>query len=201
MKVALEKSFEINAPVADCWELLSDIPRLTTCMPGASITRVIDASHFAGSVAVNVGPMRLQFAGELELMMIDAFAHTLVLLAKGVDKKGSSATMQLRVSLLSHSKQSTTLQGQAEVTVNGQLAQLGSRMIGPISEVILSQFADQFRQQVAELSGTSAPLTAPDNYMGSQSTLNVALLLWASAKRALCRLWGKSDTPSLDVKK
>ncbi len=198
MKVSLETSFEINAPIADCWELLSDIPRLATCMPGASITRIIDTSHFTGSVMVNVGPMRLQFAGELELMMIDAYARSLVLMAKGVDKKGSSATMKLTVSLLSKSKQSTSLQGQAEVTVNGQLAQLGARMIGPISEVILSQFAEQFRLKVAQSSSATAPASDTDS---QKPALNVALLLWASIKRVVCRLLGRADTPSLDVKK
>lgn len=197
MKVALEKSFEIHAPVADCWELLSDIPRLTTCMPGASITRVIDASHFTGNVTVTVGPMRLQFAGELELMMIDAFARTLVLMAKGVDKKGSSATMQLTVSLFSQTKQVTLLQGQAEVTVNGQLAQLGSRMLGPISEVILSQFADQFRQQVVHASGSADSSAGASTDAESQKpALNAALLLWASVKRVLASVWGKAGTRS-----
>jgi hypothetical protein len=147
---------------------------------------------------VNVGPMRLQFAGELELMMIDAYARSLVLMAKGVDKKGSSATMQLTVSLLSKSKQSTSLQGQAEVTVNGQLAQLGARMIGPISEVILSQFAEQFRLKVAQSSSATAPASDTDS---QKPALNVALLLWASIKRGVCRLLGRADTPSLDVKK
>ena len=33
MKVELEKSFVIEAAVADCWQLLSDIPRVATCMP------------------------------------------------------------------------------------------------------------------------------------------------------------------------
>ncbi len=104
MKVELEKSFVIEAAVADCWRLLSDIPRVTTCMPGASITQVIDASHFAGRVMVNIGPMRLQFAGELELVMIDASARKLVLMATGTDKSGSSATMKLTTILVDKKK-------------------------------------------------------------------------------------------------
>ena len=131
MKVELEKSFVIEAAVADCWQLLSDIPRVATCMPGASITQVIDASHFVGLVMVSIGPMRLQFAGDLELDMIDASAYKLVLIATGTDKSGSSATMKLTATLVEKENHQTLLHGQAEVTVNGQLAQFGSRMIAP----------------------------------------------------------------------
>ena len=199
MKVELEKSFVIEAAVADCWQLLSDIPRVATCMPGASITQVIDASHFVGLVMVSIGPMRLQFAGDLELDMIDVSAYKLVLIATGTDKSGSSATMKLTATLVEKENHQTLLHGQAEVTVNGQLAQFGSRMIAPVSDVILSQFADHFRQKLLQ------PLTAAEASEASETpkkpekpVLNASSLLWASAKKLLSSLWGKSDSLSTD---
>lgn len=193
MKVELEKSFIINAAVADCWQLLSDIPRVATCMPGASITQVIDPSHFVGLVMVSIGPMRLQFAGELELVMIDASAYKLVLMATGTDKSGSSATMKLTTTLVDKKNHETLLYGQAEITVNGQLAQFGSRMIAPVSDVILSQFADQFRQKLMQ------PSAHPEAFVQTKKpVLNVSILLWTSAKKLLSSLWGKSDSPSAE---
>ena len=193
MKVELEKSFAIKAAIADCWRLLSDIPRVATCMPGASITQVIDASHFVGLVMVSIGPMRLQFAGELELMMTDASARKLVLMATGTDKSGSSATMKLITTLVEKENHETILHGHAEITVNGQLAQFGSRMIGPVSDVILSQFADHFRQKLMQPSIAAEAYVKPE-----KPTLNASILLWASAKKLLSSLWGKSDSPSTD---
>jgi len=196
MKVELEKSFVIKAAVADCWRLLSDIPRVATCMPGASITQVIDASHFVGLVMVSIGPMRLQFAGELELVMIDASAYKLVLMATGTDKSGSSAAMKLTTTLVDKEKNETLLHGQAEITVNGQLAQFGSRMIAPVSDVILSQFADQFRQKLMQ------PSAHPVAFVETEKpVLNASILLWGSAKKLLSRLWSKSDSPSTDHNK
>jgi len=193
MKVELEKSFVIKAAVAECWRLLSDIPRVATCMPGASITQVIDASHFVGLVMVSIGPMRLQFAGHLELVMIDTSAHKLILMATGTDKSGSSATMKLTANLVDKKNHETLLHGQAEVTVNGQLAQFGSRMIGPVSDVILSQFADQFRQKLMQPS-----IDDEATIESEKPALNASILLWVSAKKLLSRLWGKSDSPSTD---
>ncbi len=202
MKVELEKSFVINAAVADCWRLLSDIPRVATCMPGASITRVIDASHFVGLVMVSIGPMRLQFAGELELVMIDASARKLVLMATGTDKSGSSATMKLITVLVAKENHETLLNGHAEVTVNGQLAQFGSRMISPVSDVILSQFADHFRQKLLQPSTAAEVSEALEESEPSEASekpvLNASSLLWATAKKLLSSLWGKSDSPSSD---
>lgn len=196
MKVELEKSFVIKAAVADCWQLLSDIPRVATCMPGASITQVIDASHFVGLVMVSIGPMRLKFAGDLELDMIDVSAYKLVLIATGTDKSGSSATMKLTATLVEKENHQTLLHGQAEVTVNGQLAQFGSRMIAPVSDVILSQFADQFRQKLLQPSTVAEASVASKK--PEKPVLNASILLWASAKKLLSSLWGKSDSPSTD---
>lgn len=193
MKVELEKSFVIEAAVADCWRLLSDIPRVATCMPGASITQVIDASHFAGRVILSIGPMRLQFAGELELVMIDASARKLELMATGTDKSGSSATMKLTTTLVDKKNQGTFLHGLAEITVNGQLAQFGSRMIAPVSDVILSQFADQFKQKLMQPSAHAEALVET-----KKPVLSASSLLWASAKKLLRNLWGQSDSSSTD---
>ena len=196
MKVELEKSFVIEAAVADCWQLLSDIPRVATCMPGASITQVIDASHFVGLVMVSIGPMRLQFAGDLELDMIDVSAYKLVLIATGTDKSGSSATMKLTATLVEKENHQTLLHGQAEVTVNGQLAQFGSRMIAPVSDVILSQFADHFRQKLLQPSTVAEASEASKK--PEKPVLNASILLWASAKKLLSSLWGKSESHSTD---
>jgi carbon monoxide dehydrogenase subunit G len=202
MKVELEKSFVIKAAVADCWQLLSDIPRVASCMPGASITRVIDASHFVGLVMVSIGPMRLQFTGELERVMIDASARKLVLMATGTDKSGSSATMKLITVLVAKENHETLLNGHAEVTVNGQLAQFGSRMISPVSDVILSQFADHFRQKLLQPSTAAEVSEALEESEASEASekpvLNASSLLWATAKKLLSSLWGKSDSPSSD---
>ena len=128
--------------------------------------------------------------------MIDASVYKLMLIATGTDKSGSSATMKLTATLVEKENHQTLLHGQAEVTVNGQLAQFGSRMIAPVSDVILSQFADHFRQKllqpptVAEASEASKKPEKP--------VLNASILLWTSAKKLLSSLWGKSDSLSTD---
>ena len=56
MEVTIDKQYPIPASIENCWEVLSNITDLATCMPGASITEKIDDSNYKGSVKVKVGP-------------------------------------------------------------------------------------------------------------------------------------------------
>jgi hypothetical protein len=125
--------------------------------------------------------------------MIDASARKLELMATGTDKSGSSATMKLTSTLVDKKNHETILHGQAEITVTGQLAQFGSRMIAPVSDVILSQFADQFKQKLMQPSAYSEALVET-----KKPVLSASSLLWASAKKLLRNLWGQSDSSSTD---
>jgi len=119
-------------------------------------------------------------------------------MAKGVDKKGSSAMMQLTASLVDKQNQESALRGHAEITVNGPLVQLGSRMIGPVSDVILCQFAEQFRQKVS-LSTEAADMSKDAE--PPQPALNATQLLWLTARRVLSGTLAKENSSSSGVKK
>src|SRR5579863_6867094 len=114
MQVTLDKQYPIAASVDTAWAILANIPELTTCMPGAQITERIDDSHYKGSVKVKVGPAIAAFAGDIEVLNVDAAAHTLRMLGKGADKGGSSASMDLTATLTPAAGGASSLQGRAE---------------------------------------------------------------------------------------
>jgi uncharacterized protein len=147
MEVILEKQYPVAAGLDAAWSVLSNIPELATCMAGAQITEEIDATHYKGSVRVKVGPAVAAFAGTLEVLSLDPLTRTLKMLGKGADKGGSSASMELTARLLDAGNGSSTLEGHAEVIVNGKFAQFGGRMMSSISDVILAQFAETFSQK------------------------------------------------------
>jgi carbon monoxide dehydrogenase subunit G len=130
---------------------------LATCMPGAQITEEIDDKHFKGSVRVKVGPAVAAFAGTIEILTLDPVTRTLKMMGKGADKSGSSASMELTATLVAADNGHSTLEGHAEVIVNGKFAQFGGRMMTSVSDMILLQFADVFSQKAQALQGVSAP--------------------------------------------
>jgi carbon monoxide dehydrogenase subunit G len=158
MEVTIDKQYPIPASIENCWQVLSNITDLATCMPGASITEKIDDSNYKGSVKVKVGPATAAFAGDIEVQGIDPEKKEIRMLGKGADKGGSSASMQLTASLLAQADGTTNLVGKADVIVNGKFAQFGGRMMTSVSDMILKQFADNFSIKAQALTTVNAPL-------------------------------------------
>jgi len=167
MEVILDKKYPIAAGLEASWTVLSNMHELATCMPGAQITEEIDPTHFKGSVRVKVGPAVAAFAGTIEILTLDPATRTLKMMGKGADKGGSSASMELTAVLVAAENGHCTLEGHAEVIVNGKFAQFGGRMMTSVSEMILLQFADVFAQKAQSVQGATAgadgaaPVAAP----------------------------------------
>ena len=158
MEVKLDKRYPVAATPAQAWAVLSDIHAIAACMPGAAITEQLDATHYKGTVKSKIGPAVMSFGGDIELQGLDEATRELKMLGKGADKAGSSASMQLTARLEDGETPGTTmLMGQATITVSGKLAQFGSRLLVPVSDAMLAQFADNFRAAAA-----AVPLAAPE---------------------------------------
>ncbi len=145
MEVKLDKRYPIAASPPQAWQVLCDIRATAACMPGAAITEQIDATHFKGTVKSKVGPAVMMFGGDIELLGVDAAAMELKMLGKGADKSGSSASMNLVAHLEPGPEAGqSVLVGQATIIVSGKLAQFGSRLLVPVSDAMLGQFAGNF---------------------------------------------------------
>jgi carbon monoxide dehydrogenase subunit G len=168
-------------------------------MPGAAITEQVDETHYKGTVKTKIGPAQMAFAGEIEVLEWDAAARRLRLLGKGADKAGSSASMNLDASIEPGvGDADCTLVGRATVTVSGKLAQFGSRLLVPVSDAMLAQFADAFRAAAAAVPATAAPAAAeapPPAPAPSPAepvkALNVLALLGQVLRTWLARLFGR----------
>ena len=146
MEVKLDKRYPIDASPAQVWAVLRDVRTVAGCMPGATITDQLDATHYKGAVKVKIGPALAAFAGDIEVLAVDETAHRTQLLGKGADKSGSTAAMNLNAHVEpGETPGQSVLVGEAVVTVNGKFAQFGGRMMVQVSDMILGQFADNFR--------------------------------------------------------
>jgi len=150
MEVKLDKQYPLEVSVEQAWAVLSDIRAVGSCMPGAQITEQLDDTHYRGTVKTKVGPASMQFGGEIEVLGIDVAARAMQMVGKGADRGGSSASMKLSAHIEpGATPQTSLLVGQATVTVSGKLAQFGSRLLVPVSDAMLAQFADNFRAAAA----------------------------------------------------
>jgi carbon monoxide dehydrogenase subunit G len=212
MEVKLNKRYSVAATPEQAWAVLGDIRATATCMPGAQITEQVDDTHFKGTVKSKIGPAVMSFGGEIEVQGIDPAAKSLQLMAKGADKSGSSAAMQLTAHLeAGDAAGTTTLVGVATITVSGKLAQFGSRLLVPVSDAMLAQFADNFRNaaaavplvapadpgavaapEAAAASATAAPGASPTAPAAAAPVkeLNALVLMWTVFRNWLAQLFG-----------
>lgn len=204
MKVQLEKTFPMPASAATAWVLLQDIEGVASCMPGASITERIDATHYKGTVAVKFGPASMAFRGEIEVLALDAASRTLHLIGKGTDSTGSSgASMDLTARVDAVDASSSNLIGNSEVSMSGKAAAFGGRMMGTVADQVLKQFAASFASKVQAMqaqapppSGTAGPATdaaaAPTPPIGPSkpTQLDGFAFVWALLKDWLRSLFG-----------
>lgn len=205
MEVKLDKRYPVAASVEQCWAVLSDVRAVAACMPGAQITEQLSETQFKGTVRAKVGPAVMNFGGDIELQALDASARRLQMLGKGADKAGSSASMQLAAQVEpGDAPHNAVLVGTATIAVSGKLAQFGSRLLVPVSDAMLGQFADHFRAAaaatplaaapaVAEQEPGSAPadevLPAPPAVQPRE--LNALALMWTVFRNWLAGLFGR----------
>ena len=172
MEVKLDKQYPLDVDADRAWALLSDLKATAECMPGAQILEQLSDTSYKGAVKIKVGPAVAQFGGTVDVIETSAETKTVVLRGKGADKGGSSASMDLSAAIavdpvnVNH----CVLNGSAAVIVNGKFAQFGGRMMVQVSEMILAQFVENFRQTALTLptaGDASAPASAPDGADGA----------------------------------
>ncbi len=196
MKVNLEKTFPLPVSADAAWRFLQDVQAVAACMPGAKITERVDDSHYKGTVTSRVGPATLSFNGTIEIIEVDAANKTLRMVGKGTDRSGSSgASMDLTARIEADGNDKSNLVGNSEVSMTGKAATFGGRMIVPVADQILKQFAGNFAQRVqAAASATQAgsdEATGAAGQAQAETSLNALALLWEVIKDAFRRLFGR----------
>jgi carbon monoxide dehydrogenase subunit G len=203
VEVKVDKRYPLEVDAERAWVVLRDLRSVSVCMPGAELTDQVDDSHFKGKVKVKVGPATALFDGDVIMQQVDDAARQIRLNAKGADKGGSSATMDLTASIEPvESPAACVLVGRADVIVNGKFAQFGGRMMSQVSDMILGQFAGNFGAAAAALPApgageTATPVADAAAAQAALSTrdreINAFAMFWQMVKNWFAGLFGKSS--------
>jgi carbon monoxide dehydrogenase subunit G len=141
----IEKTFEVQEPLEKVWAFLSDPRKVATCVPGAQITEQVDEKTYKGAIKVKVGPSVTDYTGEVQIVRLDAQAHEIEILGKGQDVRGrGSASMKMTGKLSALPSGGTQVVSESEINVVGILAQMGSRVIAEVSNIMFQEFTKNF---------------------------------------------------------
>ena len=91
MVATIKKEFSIEEPLDKVWASISNPNEIVSCVPGAELTETIDETHYKGQVSLKFGPVKAQYAGQIEITEMDHTQHKMGLNGKGLDSKGKGS--------------------------------------------------------------------------------------------------------------
>ncbi|CAN3128535.1 SRPBCC family protein [Mycobacterium sp. smrl_JER01] len=160
----LVNEFTVDASLDATWAVLTDIPTVVECVPGAELIRHEGADYHA-HVVVKVGPIAMTLAGKATLVSKDDTAREMVVHGAASDRKGNGSTAAT-VRLTAHDDFGrSTVVVRTDLELSGRIAQFGKGAIVPVSNRIIGQFVDRLDAVIAgevpQATSPSPQITAP----------------------------------------
>lgn len=128
---------DIAAPQPEVWAFLLDPERVGSCGPGVESITVIDDRLFQAVVKVGIGQFRSRFTVDLELA--DLAAPSVATIRARGSAPGTAVDATARMTLEDAAERGTRMRWEADVTVSGKLAAVGSRMIDWTANKLIGQ--------------------------------------------------------------
>lgn len=153
----ITNQFQVAQPVESVWGFFGDIPQVAACLPGTELATELGDDRYGGTVAIGLGPVKLDFDGSAEITNRDEAARTITVAASGADRKGrGQATLDLTASL-APAVGGTSVEVAMDLQISGAAAQYGRGLVSDITAVLLSDFAANVQNRLAAAAAGGDP--------------------------------------------
>lgn len=147
--IPLHQEFHVDLPIDQTWALLTDLPKVARCMPGASLDEVVDG-EYRGGLSTKIGPISAKYRGVAVFQERDDVAHRAVIEARGREEKGSGSASALITTHLKPDGERTLVDVSTELAISGRAAQFGRSLLAEVSNSIVEEFVRGLRAMIAE---------------------------------------------------
>ena len=192
----------LSFPREVVWRELHDFAMVARSMPGVSLEPASPGDHLRGILALKLGPIAANFAGEAEVSMEDSI-HTGIVRGQALDRKSSSrARSEVRFSLAGEG-QATRLDIKVDFALSGPLAQFSrGSIVQEIAQRLTRDFARNLEAAIAErlTASTMADAALPEvpvagkslahTFESSSAPIGLVGLLWSAFVAWLRRRFG-----------
>jgi uncharacterized protein len=151
----LKNTFEVPLSAEDTWRLLTDLPRIAPCLPGAHLDEVVDGQYH-GKLSARIGPVAARYAGTAQFLERDEVAHRAVIAARGREERGSGSAQATITASLHPEATGTRVDLATEIAVSGRAAQFGRSLLADVSSGMISDFARRLEALIAGDTGAAA---------------------------------------------
>lgn len=141
--------FDLSVPVDTAWAYLLDVNKIAGCVPGGSLTDLIDDHTFDGKIEIRLGPIAVGYRGRVSLENIDAAEHRLEIKAQGVENRGRGGASSTTRARLTATDTGTSVLMETELQVSGVVAQFGrSGIMQDVAQRLTQRFGSCVEEQL-----------------------------------------------------
>lgn len=162
--ITLNNEFRVTLPVDETWELLTDLPRVARCLPGASLDDVVDG-EYRGGISTKIGPISAKYRGSASFVERDDVGHRAIIAAKGREEKGSGSATANITAQLQADDAGTLVQVSTDLAISGRAAQFGRSLLAEVSSSMVAEFVKRLE---AMIQGDDGSTTSNDGAARSQ---------------------------------
>jgi len=189
----ISNDFEVAEPIDKVWQFFQNIPQVASCLPGAELTEDLGGDKYKGTVAIRMGPVRLQFAGVADITQRDEASRRVVVNASGADERGRGQASMVVTATLTTAGRGTKVDVTQDLQLSGAAAQYGRGMISDVSSVLMRDFSANMADRIDRLDrGESAEQIAAATATAPASGLALGL---RAAGMALMRVFRRFFAP------
>lgn len=152
--MVITTKFELSAPIEAAWAYLLDVQKVANCVPGASLTQVIDDHTFDGKIEIKLGPIAVGYKGRVSLENVDEANHSVQIKAQGVENRGRGGASSTTTAQLTANGQATSVVMNTELAVSGVVAQFGR---SGIMQEVAQRLTQRFGSCVDQALKAAAP--------------------------------------------
>ena len=144
-----ENQFSVSAPIADVWAILLDVERVAPCLPGARVIERTGDDAYVVGMRVKVGPMTMEYKGNVEIVERDNAAHRAVLSGSGKEIRGQGAAEATAEMTLGEEGGATVATIKTDVKLSGRMASMGQGVIADVSKKLVNTVSDNLQAMMA----------------------------------------------------
>lgn len=145
----IENDFEVAAPIDEVWAAMLDADKVAACVPGAQVLAQLGPDLYQFGMKIKIGPVSMQYKGEIEFVEKDESAHRAVLRGKGKETRGHGNAEATSTLSLTSVGEATRCQVEADLKLSGRVAAMGQGIIKDVSDRIAAQFAGNLQRMLS----------------------------------------------------
>ncbi len=131
----------VAVPRERLWEFLTDVLRVSRCIPGVEAVEPLGDNRYRGVLKVQIGPIRLTLDGTIAIEEQDRDSWRASMRAEAQDQKTGGGIRARMTMGLAPAERGTELVVDTDLSVLGKIGEFGQPIIKKKADGLLQEFA------------------------------------------------------------